>query len=191
LIFSDFETMGVFSLNPGSGKVKPLIQANNNVRYADFNLHPHSSRWTLAVREDHQSGVIENTLVAIDGIAKNVTTIASGHDFYAHPKFSPDGNQICYISWNHPDMPWTGATLYVMAWSDGAVSDARAIAGKSRIESVSQPRWALDGSLLYASDQTGFYQLYRADKETFEAQHVKLKGLEDADFAAPEWFLGR
>lgn len=72
------------------GKAEPLDQANNNVRYPGFDPHPHSSRWTLAVREDHQSDTAVNTLAAIDVAAKSVTTIVSGPDFYAHPEFSPD-----------------------------------------------------------------------------------------------------
>ena len=39
--------------------------------------------------------------------------VASGHDFFAAPRLSPDGRQLAFISWDHPNMPWDGTTLWL------------------------------------------------------------------------------
>lgn len=37
--------------------------------------------------------------------------IASGDDFLMQASWSPDGKQIAYVAWNHPQMPWNGTEL--------------------------------------------------------------------------------
>ena len=39
--------------------------------------------------------------------------IASGHDFYAAPRISPDGSAVAWLTWDHPRMPWEGSELWV------------------------------------------------------------------------------
>lgn len=64
-------------------------------------------------------------------------------------------------------MPWEGSELWVAKIAGTALvpGSARQLAGqKAGVESVSQPRWAsIDGveSLVFLSDRTGFYELYR------------------------------
>lgn len=86
--------------------------------------------------------------------------------------------------------PWTGTVLYTAKWDNGAISQKTCIAGKAGSESISQPRWNFDGSLYFVSDRTGYWQLYHL-KEGFEAQKVKLEGLETCEFSQPDWLLGR
>ena len=39
--------------------------------------------------------------------------LARGHDFYASPRLSPDGNWLTWLAWDHPNMPWNGTLLYL------------------------------------------------------------------------------
>ncbi len=76
---------------------------------------------------------------------------------------SPDGRRLCWLQWNHPDMPWDGTELWVAELDDAdvlEVTDARRIAG-SRTESITQPEWHPDGSLWFVSDRTDWWNLYR------------------------------
>ncbi len=193
LVFADWTTKGVFRSSPNSGERNAIMDADPDVRYADFNVHPTNSDWVLAVKEDHHSSVVQNSLVAIDGATRKVQTLAEGADFYAHPQFSPDGLQVCWTQWDHPDMPWTGTILFTAKWHGyGAPLEGLiTIAGKARVESISQPRWGLDGSLFFASDRTGYWQLYQMQQGTHEVRQIKLEGLEDVEFAGPEWLLAR
>lgn len=139
LVFSDWDTCGVFSLNPASGEVQPVTAGDTKVRFASFNIHPTSPNWILAIQEEHHTSV-ENSVVAIDSLNKTVHPIARGADFYNHPQFSPQGNKVCWIQWNHPDMPWTGTALFTADWQDGTIGTPRSIAGQSGLESIVQPR---------------------------------------------------
>ena len=191
IVFADWKTKGVFSLSPTLGQVVPIIHNDTSIYYADFDVHPNDNEWILAIQEDHRSAEVENSLVAINASTKKIHSIATGADFYSHPRFSPNGKQICWMQWMHPDMPWTGTLLYVAQWQQGTIVGATLIAGNSNSESISQPRWLPDGTLLFASDRIGFWQLYQLTQGQFEERHIKLPGLMDVEFAAPEWILGR
>ena len=190
IVFADWATKGVYILKPGTGDCIAILDADPRVYYADFDIHPVDSGLILAVRENHQAKIVENSIVFIDASSRKVHTIAAGADFYSHPKFSPEGDKVCWLQWNHPDMPWTGSLLYVASWSEGAVGDAKVVAGEPGKESISQPRWLPDGSLLFASDRSGYYQLYHVGPGREDARHISLRGLSDVEFSGPEWMLG-
>ena len=192
IIFSDFDSNGVFDLDPTTLQVEAAVEADSKNYFADFSVHPTDSKWVLAIREDHhaeQIAEIENSLVAIDVTAKAVHPIVSGADFYAYPRFSPDGEHVCWTQWNHPNMPWNCNELWVAEWQDGQVANARAVAGQAVKESITQPQWGDDGSLFFVGDRTGFWQLYQWAGE--QVRYIHAQGLEKAEFGAPEWWLGR
>jgi Tol biopolymer transport system component len=192
LIFSDFESKVVYELNPETLEVKPIVEEDKKIYYADFDVHPVESKWVAAIKEDHHPAKIEdieNTLVVIDSTTKATSTIAKGADFYAFPRFSPDGKQVCWTQWNHPNMPWNYTELWVADWQDGKISNDRVIAGHEAKASVSQPQWSPDGSLFFVDDRTGYWQLYHMTEGS--TRHIHVKGLEKAEFASPDWWLGR
>ena len=49
--------------------------------------------------------------IALSGKAGQIGELATGHDFYASPRLSPDGTQLAFLAWDLPDMPWDSATL--------------------------------------------------------------------------------
>jgi dipeptidyl aminopeptidase/acylaminoacyl peptidase len=143
-------------------------------RYADGVIDA-AGRW-IGVREDHTGpGEPSNEIVAVD--ASGVRVLASGRDFFSSPKLSPDG-RLAYLAWDHPNMPWDGTTLYL----DGA-----AIAGGPD-ESVFQPEWSPDGrSLLFVSDRSGWWNLYRYDVATGRIDPLAPRA---AEFGLPQWVFG-
>lgn len=193
LVFTDAATKGVYFLEPKSGTVAPLTKPDPQLRYGDFDIHPSTPEWILAVREDHREPrAVENCIVLINSSTKETKVLASGSDFYAFPRFNPAGNQICWLEWNHPDMPWTGTVLYTAAWKlDGSIHGATIVAGQPAVESIRQPRWGLDGTLFFSSDRTGYWQLYQHTLGSEKARAIALKGLEDAEFTGRDQKLGR
>ena len=194
IIFTDWTTRGVFALNPSSQEVTPLITADENVRFAAFDESSVNARWVLAVMEDHRSENVENYVALIDSVEKSYSVLIRGSDFYSCPQFSPSGDAVCWVEWNHPDMPWTGSLLKVAAFDSkqGTLSGkAVLVKGQRRVESVSQPRWGFEGELFFACDEGGFYQLWVLEKGQEKARKIELKGLEEAEFAGPDWIMGR
>jgi dipeptidyl aminopeptidase/acylaminoacyl peptidase len=194
LLFTNHPNNGVFLLDPSSEKVETIVNPDASVRFGNFNVHPATAEWILAVQESHTKDshggtVVTNVIVAIHVSTAKVSVIVEGADFYQHPQFSPDGSQVCWTQWDHPDMPWTGTLLYVAPWKAGELLEGTLVSGKAAVESICQPRWGMDGMLFYVSDKTAYWQLYRFDGNASEWIH--LKGLESAEFGSREPCLGK
>ncbi|MFQ5946181.1 MAG: S9 family peptidase, partial [Anaerolineae bacterium] len=112
--------------------------------------------------------------------------LASGNDFYAAPRLRPDGSHLAWIAWNHPNMPWDRTELWVAAvGADGSLVDPHRVSG-GPAESIVQPEWSPDGTLHFASDRSGWWNLYRWRSAGAEP----LLEME-AEFVAPPWAFGR
>lgn len=203
ILLSDEDSCNIYLLDPASAQATLVQPAQKGIRYADFSSHPMNPRWIIAIKEDHREATpetqathVHNTLVAIDidsdpKDSGREVTIAQGDDFYSHPKFDPSGKYVSWIQWSHPDMPWTGTVLYRAEWKDGSLENVTQIAGKAQEESIAQPKWGLDGKLYFASDRTGFWQLYSYNPEDSGVSALTFEGMEKSDFAVAEWELGR
>lgn len=57
-----------------------------------------------------------------------MTVLAGGSDFVSAPRLSPDGKQLAWIAWDHPNMPWDDTVLYLAdVTSDGSLSNQRKV----------------------------------------------------------------
>lgn len=160
-----------------------LVQLTNdpNSRFADGTIHP-TKPLSIWVCEEGN----ENTLCALsDG---KLHTIASGQDFYSTPRISPDGKWLVYLSWNFPNMPWDGTTLWLAQLGEnGDLIEPRKIAGGEE-ESIFQPEWSPDGTLYFVSDRTGFWNLYHyINGKTINVLSAPM----EAEFGIPAWVFGR
>ena len=177
----------VYVVTPGS---KPRrITSLPGVRFADFALDAPRGR-LIAVAERHGKGDAppENLLVAIalHGRAPGaITELASGRDFYAAPRLSPNGRQLAFLAWDLPGMPWDEAALYLADLdADGALSKPRRIAGGKSV-AAQQPQWAPDGTLVFISDATGFGNLM-----AFDGDEVRPLTALKMEFGRPLWSFG-
>ncbi len=160
------------------------ITPEGKLRYGGLVVAP-GSRSLYAVREDHTHSDIDavNTLVRLDLDGDNAdggTVVASGADFYAQPAVSDD-ERLAWAEWDHPDMPWD-ATRLVVAESDG--SEAVVVAGGAD-ESAIHPAWAPDGSLVFCSDRSGYWNLHR-----WTSSHVTALHHDPYDCCSAPWVLG-
>lgn len=181
--FSNFVDQRLYR-QPVGGEPEPLTPVGN-WRYADAVVDRSRNR-LICVREDHTVDGHEpvNTIVSIplDGTLDSGDILVSGCDFYAAPRLSPDGKQLCWLSWNHPNMPWDGTELWVAAVNaDGSLGAAQQIAG-GKATAVFQPEWSPDGVLYFVSDQTNWWNLYRWRSSQVEPVCAKA-----AEFGLPLW----
>ena len=182
---------------PGDGDPRPLT-AEGPFRYGDLVYDPARGR-LLCVREDwtgvdtgqlaEEGGRIpepRDALVAVDVTSGEVSVLSEGYDFYSTPRPSADGTQLAWLAWRHPNMPWDGTELWLASLDkSGAPGDARLIAGGSN-ESIVQPEWAPDGSLVFVSDRSGWWNLYRSSGGGEPRPILPM----DAEFAGPQWVFG-
>lgn len=171
------------------------ITPESKLRYADACIDLQRNL-LFCVREDHrQPGEAINTLVKVkcDGDSEGGTVLVAGNDFYASPCLSPNGKQLAWLTWNHPNMPWDGCELWIGdVDANGSIQGAKLIAGGSE-ESIFQPEWSPEdapsddtsGALYFVSDRSGWWNLYRWQNGSVEA----LCPME-AEFGSPQWVFG-
>ena len=169
------------------GKEPRALTPENLDRYADLALDDLHQR-LICVREQHDDSEqdVNNSLVAIPLDGKSpVEVLVSGNDFYSNPRISPDGMHLCWLAWDHPNMPWDGCELWVGSFDEtGNIIQTRLIAG-GKNESIFQPEWSPSGELFFISDQSGWWNLYRVKDERI----APLCDLQ-AEFGLPQWVFG-
>ncbi|CAM0117554.1 alpha/beta hydrolase family protein [Rhabdochlamydiaceae symbiont of Dictyostelium giganteum] len=147
------------------------------MRCADFVIH-----------EDYLIGVGEkegnNFLFSLHLPSGAFYQVASGHDFYASPTPSPCGNQIAYLTWDHPHMPWESSQLWLGSLKEGRIVSSKLIAGGENI-SIQQPLFSSDGVLHCISDESGWWNIYQYIHEKWIPLHQEAR-----EFGLPLWQLG-
>jgi dipeptidyl aminopeptidase/acylaminoacyl peptidase len=186
IYYSNFADHRLYRLKPG-GEPEPLT-AIGGWYYADCTIDPSRAR-LVCVREDHtvrdREAVTTLVSVPLDGPTTEGDVVVSGHDFYATPRFSPDGSCLSWLVWRHPQMPWDGTELWLAeVAADGQILRPRRLAGGAN-ESIFQPGWSPDGVLYFVSDRSGWWNLYRLRDGEVE---VILEM--PAEFGRPQWTLG-
>jgi dipeptidyl aminopeptidase/acylaminoacyl peptidase len=186
IVFSNWADQRLWVIRGGADPA-PLTagpQEAGDVRFADPVFSP-DGRWVACVRETHHGAdPVVNDLIAVpvDSPGAAPRLLAGGHDFFAAPRFSPDGSQLCWVSWELPDMPWDSTWLWCAeVGADLAVGPARHVAGGPG-ESVTQPRWSPDGVLHYISDRTGWWNIYSDPGRPVCPMA--------AEFGEPDWAFG-
>ncbi len=178
-----------------AGRKPRALIAVPGCRYAGFAIDVASER-VYAVREDHRDRpptAPDNAIVVfsmaggVEAAANAGTIVAGGTDFVLAPQLSPDGTKLAWIAWNHPGMPWDATRLYVARVArDGSSSETRCVAGEGGGEAIVAAAWTPDGTLLFTSDRTNWWNVYALHGDRIDA----LAPLA-AEFAEPPWVFGR
>ena len=182
--FCNDEDQRIYSVVPGA--FPNPVTGTDRCRFAD--LVPDLTRSRLiAVREDHSQEGLQpcNELVAIDLASGAATVLAQGHDFFSSPALSPDGRYLIWLAWDHPDMPWVSASVWLAKLDlRGVPSELTQLAGGPR-EAAFQPAFGPDGRVYFVSDRSGWWNLYRYHGGTVQPICTK-----QADFGRPLWQFG-
>lgn len=163
------------------------ITPENSFRYADLVVDV-ARRRLICVCEDHSAEGEEavNSIVAISLEQDHaLTTLESGNDFYANPRLSPDGTQLAWVTWNHPNMPWDSTELMLADIdSSGNLNTPMCIAGGADV-AVFQPEWSPEGVLYFIADPEGWWNFHR-----YQNGNVDCLLPMEAEFGLPQWVFG-
>ena len=192
VVFAHFADQRLYRYEPG-GEPRPLTPVSpvgQGLRWAEPVLLPERGEVWCVLEEFTGEGPsdVRRVLAAVplDGSAAEdrgaVRELSDDrHRFVTGPRLTPDGRRAAWLAWDHPRMPWDGTELLLAdVTPDGTLRDVRTVAGGPE-ESVAQVDWTHDGRLLYASDRTGWWNLYR-DGEALCPR--------EEEFGGPLWKLG-
>jgi dipeptidyl aminopeptidase/acylaminoacyl peptidase len=162
---------------------------------------PHADRFAdgrpmaggyACVRERHpdDGGEARNELVVVEPDGKE-HVLVSGPDFVASPRPSADGRHLAWLQWDHPDMPWDAAELWVAdifgTGFDVAMAHPRRLLGGSG-SSVVQPEWMRDGRLVAVTDASDWWNLVEVPLDGSPAVPLHQ---DEVEVALPLWVFGQ
>jgi dipeptidyl aminopeptidase/acylaminoacyl peptidase len=182
LVFTNFSDQDLYLVNSSNDCIK--LTDSEACRYADM-VYDKNNKRLICVREDHSNEKNEaiNTIVAVSlSDPKDEKVLVGGADFYSNPRVSYDGKHLCWISWQHPNMPWDDTSLFIADInSKGELEMSQHIAGGDN-EAICQPVWSPDNLLYFVSDRSNWWNLYR-----YKNNQVECIINMDAEFAVPQW----
>jgi len=116
-------------------------------------------------------------------------------DFAGYPALSADGNQLAWVEWCQPAMPWDACELrWAQITRGGELKQVRTLAGSSpdaeQQVSVFQPMWQPDGSLIVAEDSSGWWNLMRHGDPAGDRNQWERPWPMQAETAMPQWVFG-
>lgn len=133
--------------------------------------------------------ICENTqthtqaLARLDLDKRTLHILIEGASFYSSIDIDYKQKAIAWVEWNHPHMPWDESKVVRASIDEkGSLTHIQTVHSAPHT-SVTNPRFAPNGALYLISDQTNYWNLYRADQLKSPCFHAPI------DFAEPIWQL--
>ena len=186
VFFINDDDQDLYSINDGQ---ITRITTEPDRRFADL-CYNRKLNQIIAICESHDNRGTTNSIVSIDISNGEISCLQQGNDFYASPKLNSTATQLCWQTWNHPNMPWDGNQLWLADINaEGQLTNSKHIAGDTDI-SVFQPQWSPDNILYYISDDTGWWHLYRyLDTTSIKISEQLTTG--EKEFGLPQWVFSQ
>ncbi|MGW1611611.1 dipeptidyl-peptidase 5 [Streptomyces sp. NPDC002285] len=172
VVFVDFADQRLYRYEEGAEPrpITPVSSVGGGLRWAEPQLRLDLGEVWCVLEEFTGEGPtdVRRVLAAVplDGSAADSREAVreltdDRHRFITGARISPDGRRAAWLVWDHPRMPWDGTELLVAdIGADGTLAAPRTVAGGPD-EAIAQADWSADGRLLYASDRSGWWNLYR------------------------------
>ncbi|MGW1495661.1 prolyl oligopeptidase family serine peptidase [Streptomyces sp. NPDC002402] len=211
VVFVHFPDQRLYAYEPDAPDaaprpLTPLSPVGGGLRWADPQLLPERGEVWCVLEEFTGEGPTDVrrviAAVPLDGSAAMdrgaVRELCDDrHRFVTGPRLSPDGRHAAWIAWDHPQMPWDATVVMLGEVSeDGPFGGVRPVVGDTD-ESVCQVDWAPDGSLLFVSDVSNWWELHRVRPDALEpgagpgfAPGNGLCPGRGEEFGGPLWKIG-
>ncbi|MGW1376992.1 prolyl oligopeptidase family serine peptidase [Streptomyces sp. NPDC002446] len=208
VVFSHFADQRLYAYESDGGAdprpLTPLSGVGGGLRWVDPVLRPELGEVWCVLEEftGERPTDVRRVIAAVplDGSAaehrSGVRELSDDRNrFVTGPRISPDGRRAAWIAWDHPRMPWDGTVAMVARITGtGEFADVRPLVGDLGTgaggESVAQIEWADDGSLLFVSDRSGWWELQRIDPDDGAVASRALCPSREEEFGGPLWNVG-
>jgi dipeptidyl aminopeptidase/acylaminoacyl peptidase len=199
IYFVNFKDQRIYHQQMDSSEAIPITPLKNKDgslgKYACLAVSPDGKRLIFVYEKEYNNRENENFLGVLDIDSKDVvepTIIAKGYDFYADPVFSPAGEKIAWLQWNHPDMPWDSTELMLGAFNGNAIHNVERVDG-GEDKSICLPRFDREGRLYYVMDKRvddassleNWWNIYRYTNVIEQITY------EQAEFGTAHWVFGQ
>ena len=171
-----------------SADPRPLIEPalNGQTRFADGLIDTQRQRWIGVMESDGG-----DSLVSLPLAGGNPQVLRSQLDFCGYAVLSPSGDQLAWLEWSLPWMPWERTELW---WSwlgeDGELLGPQRLAGgDDDPQSLFQPLWTASDQLLVASDRMGYWTPQRwcpGSQQVWESMPLPS----GCECGMPQWVYG-
>ncbi|ETK37267.1 hypothetical protein MPTA5024_04855 [Microbispora sp. ATCC PTA-5024] len=175
LVFTDWSDGRIHLCEPGGDPV-PLTP-EGPARYGDLVVHGDEVWCVREVGEGHD---VTRDIVAVPLDGSPPRSVIRTHHFLMNPRISPDGRQIAWIGWNHPDMPWDATELCVAPVEGGP---CRVVASGA---SIVQAEWRDDDGLYAVADPDGWWNIHHIGLDGTATNLTPLP----LEFGDATWKLG-
>ncbi|MDT0345982.1 S9 family peptidase [Streptomyces litchfieldiae] len=204
VVFTDFADQRLYAIEPdapGGPAPRPLTPRSSvggGLRWCDFHIHLELGEVWGVLEEFTGEGPGDvwrlPVAVPLDGSAAEDRSAlreldTDRHRFLTGPRLSPDGTRAVWLAWDHPRMPWDGTELKIAEVTGGPrprLTAVRTLAGGPE-EAIAQVEWVPDGTLLAATDRTGWWNVHRVDPDTGHAVNLCPR---EEEFADALWRVG-
>jgi dipeptidyl aminopeptidase/acylaminoacyl peptidase len=168
-----------------TGKIKPITPGWGSL--ASPVISP-NQRWAMFVFSDGEKDLIG--VVNAQGFGWPASFVC-GADFYMQPVWHPEGEQIAWVEWDHPHLPWQASRIKL-----GEVGGMQIklfsedwVAG-SQDQPASQPLFSPDGKWLSFITTKGDWDQLVIMKLKDKKKRVLVEG-EGIYFGTPGWVQGQ
>ncbi len=161
---------------------------------ADGFLDLKRRRWIGVMEKDHKDFLVT---YSIDETNQTPIVLHSPADFIGYASLNRDGDQLVWIEWQRPAMPWDASQLWwALLDQSGAIKEKSLIAGNGFDHkigiSVFNPLWLPSGQIVVAEDSNGWWNLILSDLKTVGQMPSswQRKWPMEAECGVPQWIYG-
>ncbi len=184
--FSNFSDQHLYRQRLDEALPRQLTH-QDGLRFANGCVDQRRNRIVYVIEDHRNDGEAINFIGAVDLDSGEVTQLCKGHDFYAAPVLSPDGQQLAFMTWDHPDMPWDETIIWSTVLNESGLPEKaiQVAGGKCGTQKISaqQPLFSPSGQLFFISDRSGWWNLYQQGSDHSICQM-------QAEFGSPHWVFG-
>ncbi len=161
---------------------------------ADGSIDLLRNRWIGVLEENGKDFLVS---FALDKADQHPKILHFPKDFLGYAVISPDAQQLVWVEWQQPDMPWDSSQLWWARFDNsGDLGEKILLAGsgfnQSTGISVFQPLWLETGELVVAEDSSGWWNLMLIGPEIKPDIGLNWRRLwpMKAEVAMPQWIYG-